>query len=108
MKALLANKPWHTSEGFVSYLCAAQRGVFVNGYGGQFAIGKFQEDGIAINFVVEIPAMVQTVTPALGAQHGPVCFGRPAIPAHGNGVLDFDSIAGLQFIKKRVCVTDNC
>ncbi len=91
-----------------NYLCAGERGVFVHGDGGQFAVGEFQKDGVGKNFVVEIPAMVQPVTPPLGAKHGSIGFGGPATAAHGNGVLDLYPIAGLKFVEKRVCVTDGC
>jgi len=99
-----ACKQWHTWEGHSDYLSAVQQGEFVDGYGGQFAVGKFQEDGVAKNFVVEISMMVQPVAAALGPQHGSVSFSGPTILAYGNGVLDLDSVAGFQFVKKCVCV----
>jgi hypothetical protein len=70
-----------------------ERGEFVDGDGGQFTVGEFEQDRIAVNFVVEIAAVMHAVPAPFGANDGSARFRGPTSPTDRDGVLDLDPIA---------------
>jgi hypothetical protein len=81
-------------------LRSPERSEFIDGNSGQFAVGKFEQDGIAIDLVVEITAKMHAVAASLRADNRAASLRRPIPPAHGDGMLDFDPVAGFQFVKE--------
>jgi hypothetical protein len=78
----------------------AELSKLVHGHGGQLAVGKLQENGIAEDCVVEIALKVQAVPLPLRTNDFAECPGRPTSPADGDHVIDLNPIAGLEFVEQ--------
>ena len=88
----------------------SQNRVFVHRYGREFAAIAFQNDDIAENFVVQIPAEVQSMPAAFAEHDGADGFRGPARQADFDLVRGFDAIArpqlGEQISRNRLGLTN--
>jgi hypothetical protein len=97
-RRLLANA---SKQLWIASLGAANRREFVHRDGCQLAIGHFEQDDVAGNAVIVGTMEMQSMAATFGANHGAAALGRPTILPNGNTMLDFDTIAGLQFVNLR-------
>jgi hypothetical protein len=68
-------------------------------HGGEFAVGRFQQDFVAVDLIVGIAAEVHSVPTPLDADDSARRLGGPTLLSHGDDVFNLDTVANLQFVK---------